>query len=265
MKLPLHLLLFTALLPSSDGIGGAKTHTSGHTGGVKGVNNNTIAGATAPPANKESLLESPHDSPSLMTNNNNYDSSSEEASAEESITFPTDGITQRDTQRDTHGIRDPDSTGSSSADGSSSSTTSPTTSPPTNKLYVLKRNGSKEPIFYDKIQSRIKSLAMNLSPFVDIAGITQRVVTGLYPGIRTKELDNLAAETAAYMSTQHPDYSRLAARISVSNLHKETSPSFSLTLKKLSSLVDPKTNQPCEIISPELMKVVDKFGDIIDR
>ena len=253
MKLPLHLLLFTALLPSSDGISGAKTHTGGHTGGVKGVNNNiTLSepGPIAPPANTESLLESPHDS-SLLEESLN-DSSSEEASAEESLTFPADGIT--------HGIRDPDSTGSSSADGSSSST-----SPPTNKLYVLKRNGSKEPIFYDKIQTRIKSLATNLSPFVDIAGITQRVVTGLYPGIRTKELDNLAAETAAYMSTQHPDYSRLAARISVSNLHKETSPSFSLTLKKLSSLVDPKTNQPCEIISPELMKVVDKFGDIIDR
>jgi len=105
---------------------------------------------------------------------------------------------------------------------------------PANSMYVVKRSGKKEPIFYDKIQTRINQLTAGLdSEYVDIARISQKVVSGIYPGVKTSELDTLAAETSAYMSTVHPDYGRLAARISVSNLQKETMGSFSRTIGKL--------------------------------
>lgn len=77
-------------------------------------------------------------------------------------------------------------------------------------------------------------------------------------------MDNLAAETSAYMSTTHPDYQRLAARISVSNLHKETSSSFSKTLKILATAIDPKTEEKAGFISKEMEELVDKFADVID-
>ena len=95
-------------------------------------------------------------------------------------------------------------------------------------MYVVKRSGKKEPIFYDKIQTRLTQLTSGLdNNYLSIARISQKVVSGIYPGVKTSELDTLAAETAAYMSTVHPDYGRLAARISVSNLQKETDGSFS--------------------------------------
>jgi len=91
------------------------------------------------------------------------------------------------------------------------------------KLFVIKRDGRKEAIMFDKITSRIKKLSYNLnSNFIDASSITLKVINNIYPGITTVELDNLAAKTAATMTTMHPDYAVLAARIAVSNLHKET-------------------------------------------
>jgi len=96
------------------------------------------------------------------------------------------------------------------------------------KMYVSKRNGRQEEVHFDKITSRIEKLCYGLNmDFVDAPAITQKVINGLYPGVSTVELDNLAAETAATMTTKHPDYALLAARIAISNLHKETKKVFS--------------------------------------
>jgi ribonucleoside-diphosphate reductase subunit M1 len=90
-------------------------------------------------------------------------------------------------------------------------------------MYVQKRNGKSERVQFDKISSRIQKLAYGLNQdFVDPAFITQKVIKGVYAGVTTVQLDTLAAETAAYLTTEHPDYSILAARIAVSNLHKQT-------------------------------------------
>ena len=92
-------------------------------------------------------------------------------------------------------------------------------------MYVRTRSGEKEPIKFDKITERISTLAQGLnSDFVDSSIIAQKVINGIYDGISTRELDQLAAETAAYLATQHPDYNKLAGKIAVSNLHKEIFP-----------------------------------------
>ena len=98
-------------------------------------------------------------------------------------------------------------------------------------MYVLKRNGQKQDVAFDKITARIKKLCYGFDPaHVDPVVVSQKVVVGVYDGVSTKQLDDLASETAAFLTTQHPDYGRLAARIAVSNLHKETEKSFSETM-----------------------------------
>jgi hypothetical protein len=91
------------------------------------------------------------------------------------------------------------------------------------RMFVRKRDGREEPVHFDKITSRIQKLCYGLDmDFIDPPAITLKVISGLYPGVTTIELDNLAAEIAATMTTKHPDYAILAARIVVANLHKET-------------------------------------------
>jgi ribonucleoside-diphosphate reductase subunit M1 len=102
-------------------------------------------------------------------------------------------------------------------------------------MYVIKRDGSKEPVLFDKITIRISRLC-DMSPklnpeHVDPVVVSQKVVQGVFPGVKTTELDNLAAETAAYMSTIHPGYGVLAARIAISNLQKQTENSFYQVMK----------------------------------
>ena len=94
-------------------------------------------------------------------------------------------------------------------------------------MNVVKRDGRKEPIMFDKITDRIRKLNYELNSLVDPVKVAMRVIEGLYDGVTTSELDNLAAEIAATMTTTHPDYAKLAARISVSNMHKNTKKSFS--------------------------------------
>jgi ribonucleoside-diphosphate reductase alpha chain len=99
-------------------------------------------------------------------------------------------------------------------------------------MYVITRSGEKEPIKFDKITERIEQLCFDLDrSFIDPMKIAKKVIEGIYDGITTKELDQLAAETAAYLSTQHPQYATLAGRIAVSNLHKETRGCFSENIK----------------------------------
>ncbi|GAN06255.1 ribonucleotide reductase large subunit RNR1 [Mucor ambiguus] len=132
-------------------------------------------------------------------------------------------------------------------------------------MYVIKRDGSKESVHFDKITSRIAKLCYGLNEeFVIPAQISQKVVSGVYQGITTVELDNLAAETAAYMTTSHPDFAVLAARIVISNLQKETDAKFSTVIEKLYHHVHPKLKQPNPLISQALYDVVRANADKID-
>ncbi|XP_047530552.1 ribonucleoside-diphosphate reductase large subunit [Vanessa atalanta] len=118
------------------------------------------------------------------------------------------------------------------------------------KLYVLKRGGRMEEVHIDKITSRIKKLCYGLNmDFVDPVSITLKVISGIYSGVTTVELDNLAAETAATMTTDHPDYAILAARLAISNLHKETKKHFSEVMTDLYNIVNPHTNKREAMIS----------------
>ena len=101
-------------------------------------------------------------------------------------------------------------------------------------MYVVKRGGRKEEIHFDKTTSRISKLCYGLNAdFIEPVKVAQKVIAGLYNGVTTVELDNLAAETSATMTTKHPDYATLAARIAVSNLHKETKKVFLFNLNRL--------------------------------
>ena len=131
-------------------------------------------------------------------------------------------------------------------------------------MYVLKRDGRKEPIMFDKITARIKKLCYSFNPLVDPVRVAMRVIEGLYDGVTTSELDNLAAEIAATMTTTHPDYASLAARISVSNLHKNTIKSFSETMKDLHYYVNPITGKKASLISDEVYKVIKKNAEELD-
>lgn len=118
------------------------------------------------------------------------------------------------------------------------------------KMFVIKRDGRKEEVHFDKITSRIVKLCYGLDmDYLDPPVITMKVVNGLYAGVTTVELDNLAAETAATMTTKHPDYAILAARIAISNLHKETKKTFSEVMDALHKMIHPKTKMPSPMIS----------------
>ena len=131
-------------------------------------------------------------------------------------------------------------------------------------MYVVKRDGRKEPIMFDKITARVRKLNYGLNPLVDPVRVAMRVIEGLYDGVTTSELDNLAAEIAATMTTTHPDYAQLAARISVSNLHKNTKKSFSATMKDLYEYVNPRTGKKAPLLSDEVYKIIEKNADQID-
>ena len=123
-------------------------------------------------------------------------------------------------------------------------------------MYVVKRDGHKEPVMFDKITDRIKKLCYGLNDLVDSVKVAMRVIEGLYDGVTTSELDNLAAETAASMTIAHPDYAQLAARIAISNLHKNTNKSFSETMNEMFHYVNPRTNQQAPLLSEEVHKVI---------
>ncbi len=132
-------------------------------------------------------------------------------------------------------------------------------------MYVIKRNGQRESVKFDKITARIERLCYGLEPvFVQPVEVAMKVVAGIYDGVTTSELDNLAAETAASMTTKHPDYAILAARIAISNLHKNTLKSFSGTMKLLYQYIDPKTGQNASLISKETWKVIQKNAALLD-
>ncbi len=123
-------------------------------------------------------------------------------------------------------------------------------------MYVVKRDGRKEPMMFDKITARVRKLCYGLNELVDPVKVAMRVIEGLYDGVTTSELDNLAAEIAATLTTAHPDYARLAARISVSNLHKNTKKSFSEVMEDLYTYVNPRTGKKAPLLSDEVYEVI---------
>lgn len=131
-------------------------------------------------------------------------------------------------------------------------------------MYVVKRDGKREPVMFDKITERVKVLCYGLNELVDPVKVAMRVIEGLYDGVTTSELDNLAAETAASMTVTHPDYAQLAARIAVSNLHKNTKKSFSETMSDMYHYVNPRTNQPSPLLSDEAYEVIMANAERLD-
>ena len=131
-------------------------------------------------------------------------------------------------------------------------------------MYVVKRDGRKEPMMFDKITARVRKLCYGLNSLVDPVKVAMRVIEGLYDGVTTSELDNLAAEIAATMTTAHPDYAKLAARISVSNLHKNTKKSFSETMRDLHQYINPRTGKEAPLIADNVMKVIEDNAETLD-
>lgn len=131
-------------------------------------------------------------------------------------------------------------------------------------MYVVKRDGHKEPVMFDKITERIKKLCYGLNELVDPVKVAMRVIEGLYDGVSTSELDNLAAETAASMTIAHPDYAQLAARVAISNLHSNTKKSFSETMKDMYHYVNPRNGQDAPLLSDEVFKVIQENATFLD-
>lgn len=132
-------------------------------------------------------------------------------------------------------------------------------------MYVIKRDGRRESVKFDKVTARIERLCYGLDPnFVQPVEVAMKVVSGIYDGVSTSQLDSLAAETAASMTTKHPDYAQLAARVAISNLHKNTLKSFSGTMKMLYQYEDPKTGENASLIAKDVWKVIQKNAALLD-
>lgn len=132
-------------------------------------------------------------------------------------------------------------------------------------MYVIKRDGRRESVKFDKVTARIERLCYGLDAnFIQPVEVAMKVVSGIYDGVTTTELDNLAAETSASMTTKHPDYATLAARIAISNLHKNTLKSFSGTMKMMYQYLDPKTGENASLVSKETWKVIQANAALLD-
>lgn len=132
-------------------------------------------------------------------------------------------------------------------------------------MYVIKRNGKKETVMFDKITARINKLSYGLDiNYVKPLEIAKKVVQGIYDGVTTTQLDNLAAETSASMTIVHPDYAILAARIAVSNLHKNTKKNFSEVVEDLYNYIDPKTDEKAPLIADDVYEIIQKNADELD-
>ena len=131
-------------------------------------------------------------------------------------------------------------------------------------MHVLKRDGRKEPVQFDKITARIKKLCYELHPAVDPVKVAMRVIEGVYDGVTTTELDNLAAEVAATNAVTHPDYASLARRIALSNLHKSTKKSFAETMEDLHNYIDPITGQNASLVATDVIEIIREQAEFLD-
>ncbi|MBM3170257.1 MAG: ribonucleoside-diphosphate reductase subunit alpha [Bacteroidetes bacterium] len=132
-------------------------------------------------------------------------------------------------------------------------------------MFVIKRDGRRESVKFDKITARIIKLCYGLNPtYVDPIKVAMKVINGMYTGITTSDLDNLAAQEAAAMSVIHPDYALLASRIAVSNLHKDTEKSFSKSIDALYQYIDPMTGQSASLIAQDVWEIIQKNAELLD-
>ncbi len=131
-------------------------------------------------------------------------------------------------------------------------------------MFVAKRDGRKESVKFDKVTARIQKLAYGLSEHVETFSVAQKVIEGIFDGVTTSQLDNLAAEIAASLTTKHPDYAVLAARIAVSNLHKNTKKSFSETMKDMYEYVDSKTGKHAQLLADDVFEIIWNNRDLLD-
>lgn len=131
-------------------------------------------------------------------------------------------------------------------------------------MFVIKRNGKKESVKFDKITARIEKLSYSLSPMVSVIEVAKKVVDGIFEGVQTTELDNLAAETAASLTATHPDYAILASRIAVSNLHKNTHKSFTETMRALYNYTDLHSGRRMPLIAEDVMAVIEEHAELLD-
>ena len=131
-------------------------------------------------------------------------------------------------------------------------------------MFVVKRDGRKESVKFDKITARITKLCYGLNPIVDPVKIAMKVIEGVFDGVTTSQLDTLAAEIAATNTTTHPDYAQLASRIAVGNLHKNTKKSFSQTIDDLYNYIDPKTGKSAGLIADDVYKIVMDNAPLLD-
>ncbi len=131
-------------------------------------------------------------------------------------------------------------------------------------MYVIKRDGRRELVQFDKITARIKKMCYSLHENVDPVRIAMKVIEGVYDGVTTTELDNLAAEVAATNAVSHPDYAHLASRIAVSNLHKSTKKSFTDTMYDLYNYVDPKTGDPASLLAEDVHEIIQANAEFLD-
>ena len=131
-------------------------------------------------------------------------------------------------------------------------------------MFVIKRNGKTESVKFDKVTARIEKLSYGLSPMVNAIDVAKKTISGIYEGVPTTELDNLAAETAASLTITHPDYAILASRIAVSNLHKNTVKSFSATMNKLYHYVDKASGKKLPLIADDVMEIIEANADLLD-
>ena len=130
--------------------------------------------------------------------------------------------------------------------------------------FVIKRNGKQESVKFDKVTARLEKLSYSLSPMVNVIEVAKKTIEGIYAGVPTTELDNLAAETAASLTISHPDYAILASRIAVSNLHKNTLKSFSGTMRKLYNYTDTTTGKRLPLIADDVMQIIEDNAELLD-
>lgn len=131
-------------------------------------------------------------------------------------------------------------------------------------MYVIKRNGKQESVKFDKVTARIEKLSYSLNPLVDIFEVAKKTIEGIYEGVPTTELDNLAAETAASLTIKHPDYALLASRIAISNLHKNTLKSFSETMRKLHQYTNEAIGKKMPMIADDVMQIIEDNAELLD-
>lgn len=131
-------------------------------------------------------------------------------------------------------------------------------------MFVIKRNGKQESVKFDKVTARIEKLSYSLHPMVNVHEVAKKTIEGIYEGVRTTELDSLAAETAASLTTTHPDYAILASRLAISNLHKNTEKSFSKTMRKLFNYTDPVNGRRTPMIADDVMQIIEDNAELLD-